>query len=119
MLDRIRFVSTLCLTSSLALLSSVLVAPIRTSGVVSSRPDCLFRNCAVPPGQPTACLVAAMAADAVLEADALASESEEPDPAEALVEPRVSFLIPCSFRKDSDRQFITPRSIHSLYPLRC
>jgi hypothetical protein len=34
-------------------------------------------------------------------------------------EPRVSFLIPWSFRKVPDRQSIAPRSILSLYPLRC
>ena len=60
-----------------------------------------------------------MPTDAVLEVDALPSESEERERADALDEPRVSFLIPCSFRKVSDRQLIAPRSILSLYPLRC
>ena len=65
--DRKSLVSTLWLTSSLALLASVLVAPIRTSGFVSvsSRPDCLRRNFALLPGQPTTRLSAAMATDAV------------------------------------------------------
>ncbi len=119
MLDRKSLVCTLCLTSSLALL----VAPIRTLGfvTVSSRPDCLRRNfkVALPPGQPSTCLSKAMATDAVLEVDALRSESEEQERADVLDEPRVSFLIPCSFRKLPDRHLIAPRSILSLYPLRC
>ena len=71
--DRKSLVSTLWLTSSLALLASVLVAPIRTSGFVSvsSRPDCLRRNFALAPGQPTTRLSAAMATDAVLQVNAL------------------------------------------------
>ena len=119
--DRKSLVSTLWLTSSLALLASVLVAPIRTSGfvTVSARPDCLRRNFALPPGQPTTRLGAAMDTDAIVEVDALPSESEEQDRADALDEPRVSFLTPCSFRKVPDRQLIAPRSILSLYPLRC
>ncbi|MBV8265463.1 MAG: hypothetical protein JO252_03870 [Planctomycetaceae bacterium] len=119
--DRKSLVSTLWLTSSLALLASVLVAPIRTSGfiTVSSRPDCLRRNVAPPPGQSTTRLSAAMATDAVLQVNALPSENEEQDRADALDEPRVSFLIPCSFREVPDRQLIAPRSILSLYPLRC
>jgi hypothetical protein len=119
--DRKSLVSTLCHASSLALLAWVLVAPIQTSGFVSlsSRPDCLRRNFALPPGQPTTRLSAAMATDAVLEVNALASEDEEQDRAEALDEPRVSFLILCSFRKGPHRQLIAPRSILSLYPLRC
>lgn len=119
--DRKSLVSTLWLTSSLALLASVLVAPIRTSGfiTVSSRPDCLRRNVAPPPGQSTTRLSAAMATDVVLQVNALPSENEEQDWADALDEPRVSFLIPCSFREVPDRQLIAPRSILSLYPLRC
>jgi hypothetical protein len=119
--DRKSLVSTLCLTSSLAMLASVLVAPIQTSGFapVSSRPDCLRRNVALPPGQPTTCLSAAMATDAVLKADALRSESEEQERADALDEPRVSFLIPGSFCKVRDRPVIATRLILSLYPLRC
>jgi hypothetical protein len=121
--DRKSLVSTLWLTSSLALLAWVPVAPIRTSGfvTVSSRPDCLRRHFALPPGQPTTRLRAAMATDAVLQVNALASlnEEEEQDRAVALDEPRVPFLIPCSYRKVPDRQLIAPRSILSLYPLRC
>jgi hypothetical protein len=121
MSDRKSLVSTLWLTSSLALLVWVLVAPIRTSGfvTVSSGPDCQLRNFVLFPGQPTIRLSPAMATDAVLEVDAIASEIEEQDGADALDDPRVSFLIPCSFRKVSDRQLIAPRSILSLYPLRC
>jgi hypothetical protein len=119
--DRKSLICTLWLTTSLALLASVLVAPIRASGFVcaSSWPDCLPRNSALPPGQPTTRLRAAMATDAVLEVDALLSESAEQDRADALEEPRVSFLIPCSFREVPNRQLIAPRSILTLYPLRC
>ena len=119
--DRKSLVSTLWLTSSLALLALVLVPPIRISGfvTVSSRPECLLRDFVLSPGQPTTRLSAAIATDAILEVDALPSESEEQDRADALDEPRVSFLIPCSFRKVPDRQLTAPRSILSLYPLRC
>jgi hypothetical protein len=121
MSDRKSLVSTLWLTSSLALLVWVLIAPIWTSGFVSvaSGSDCQLRNFALTPGQPTTRLSTAMSTDAVLEVDALASEIEEQDGTDALDNPRVSFLIPCSFRKVSDRQLIAPRSILSLYPLRC
>jgi hypothetical protein len=119
--DRKSLVFTLWLTSSLALLASVPVAPIRTSGFISvwSRPDCLRRNFALPPGEPTTCLRAAMATDAGVQVNALASENEEQDWVDPLEEPRVSFLIPCSFREVPDRQLTAPRSILSLYPLRC
>jgi hypothetical protein len=119
--DRKSLVVMLWLTASLPLLAWVLVAPVRMSGFVcvSCRPDCLPRNFAVPPGQPTTRLSAAMATDAVREVNALRSENEEQDGADALDEPRVSFLIPCSFRKVPDRKLIAPRSILSLYPLRC
>ena len=60
-----------------------------------------------------------MAKDAVLRVIALASEDEEQDQVDALDEPRVSFLIPCSFRKIRDSRLIASRSIPSLYPLRC
>jgi hypothetical protein len=114
-------VSALWLTSSLALLASVLVAPIRASGFVSvsSWPDCLRRNSALLAGQPNTRLSAAMATDAVPQVNALPSENEEQDRADPLDEPRVSFLIPCSFRKVPDRQFIDPHSVLSRYPLRC
>jgi hypothetical protein len=113
-------VSTLLLTSSLTLLASVLVAPIRTSGfaAASSQPDC-HRNSPLSPGQPTARLSAATDTDAAPEVNALFPENEEQDGADALDEPRVAFLIPCSFRNVPDRQLIAPRSILSLYPLRC
>ena len=119
--DRKSLVSTLWLTTSLALLASVLVAPIWTSGfvTVSSRPDSLRRNFALPPSQPTTRLSAAMATDAVLQVNALPSDDEEQDRDVAQETPRVSFLIPCSFRKVPDRQLMAPRSILSLYPLRC
>jgi hypothetical protein len=114
-------VSMLLFTSLLALLASVVVAPSRTSGfvTVSSRPDCLRRDSGLPSGQSTTRFSKAMATDTVLEVDTLPSESEEQERADALDEPRVSLLIPCSFRKVPDRQFIDPHSVLSLYPLRC
>jgi hypothetical protein len=114
-------VSTFWFPSYLALLALLLFAPIRTSGFVaiSSPPDGLRRNIALPPGQPTTRLSAAMATDAVLQVKALPSENKEQEWADALDEPRVSFLIPCSPRKLPDRMLIVPRSILSLYPLRC
>ncbi len=119
--DRRSLVWMLWLISSLALLASVLVAPIRTSRfvLVSARPDCPPRNIALPPGEPTTRLSAPMATYAVLQVNALPSENEEQDRADPLDEPRVSFLIPCSFCKVPDRQLIVPRSILTLYPLRC
>ena len=94
---------------------------MRTSGFVtgSSQPVCLCRDFALPPGQPTTRLSTAMAADAVLQVDVLPFENEEQERADALDEPRVFFLLPYSFRKIPDRQLIVPRSILSLYPLRC
>ncbi len=119
--DRKSLVSALWLTSSLALLASVLVAPIRASGFVSvsSWPDCIRSNSTLLPGQNTTHLSAAMATDAVLQVNALPSENEEQDRADPRDEPRVSFLSPCSFRKVPDHQLIAPRSIVTLYPLRC
>ena len=118
--DRKSLVCTLWLTSSLSLLASVLAAPIQTSGfaAVSSRADCVRCDFALPSGQPTT-LSAGMATDAVLKVSALPSENEEQDRVDPLDGPRVSFLIPCSFSKVPDRQLIGPRSILSLYPLRC
>jgi hypothetical protein len=114
-------VSTLWLASSLALLASVLVAPVRTSGfiAVSSRPDCLRLDFAIPPVQPTTLLSTTKATNTVLELVALPFEIEEQHRSGALGEPRISFLIPCSFLRVPDRQAIAPRSILSLYPLRC
>ena len=119
--DRKNLVCTLWLTSSLTLLASVLVAPNQTSGfvIVSARPDCLIRDFAQSPGQPSTRLDAAIVTDAVPRVNALPSENEEQDRADALNEPRVSSLIPCSFRKVADHQLITPRSTLSLYHLRC
>ena len=120
MSGRKSLIFALGLIPSLALLTWVLVVPIRSSGLVpvSVRPDCLRLDFALPLGQPTACLSIAMATEAVLQVDAFPSDDEEQDRAVAANEPRVSFLIPCSFRKISTRQLIPPRSIHSTYPLR-
>lgn len=119
--DRKSLVATFWLASSLAILASVPVAPVQTQGFVTltSQPNCLRRNFALPPDQPTTSFSASMATDAVLHMKALPPEDEEQDRVDALDEPRVSFLIPCSFRKVLDRQLIAPRSILSLYPLRC
>jgi hypothetical protein len=119
--DRKSLVSALWLISSVALLASVLVTPIRTSKFVAvlSRLDSLRRNFDLPPGQPTARLREATATDTVLQLNALPSENEEEDRSDALDEPRISFLIPCSFRKVPERQLIAPPSVLSLYPLRC
>jgi hypothetical protein len=118
--DRKSLVSMLWLASSLAVLALVLVAPTRATELLTdtSRIDCPSRNLALAPGEPTTHFSAGMATDAGLEVNALPSENEELE-ADALDEPRVSFLIPCSFRKVPDRQLIAPRSILSLYPLRC
>jgi hypothetical protein len=59
-----------------------------------------------------------MATDAVLQVKALPSEDEEQDRDHPLNDPRVSFLIPCSFRKVTDGQVSAPHSILSRYPLR-
>jgi hypothetical protein len=119
--DRKSLVSTLWLTSLLALVASVVVAPIWTPGfvTVSSRPGSLCRNSALPQGQPTTRLNAPIATDAVPQVKALPSQDEEQDRDDALYEPRIPFLIPCSFRKVPERQLIAPRSFLSLSPLRC
>jgi hypothetical protein len=119
--DRQSLLSALWLTTSLALLASVLATPMRTWGftTVSSRSDCLRRNFAPPPGEATSRLSPAMVSDAVLERNALLYEEEEQDQADAPDDPRVSFLIPFSFPKARDLPLIAPGSIFSLLPLRC
>jgi hypothetical protein len=121
MLDRKSLVSLLWLTSLLTLLAAVFAAPIRTSRsvTVSPGPSSLRRDIALALGQPTTRLSVATATDTVPEVNALPSENEELDGADALDGPRVCLLIPCSFRKVPDRQFIAARSILSHYPLRC
>jgi len=100
---------------------AVLVAPFLTTRIVtaSSRSACLRRNFSLPPSQLTIGLGAATATVAVLEVNALPSEDGEQDRFDALNELRVSFLMPCSFRKVPARRSIAPRSILSPYPLRC
>jgi len=116
--DRKYLASALSLTFLLALM---LVAPVRTSGLVtvSSRPDCHHRNCALPAGEFTTRRGAAGTTDRVQDVKALRSEDEEQEKAEALGETRVSFLSPGSFREVPDRQLIAPSSIPSRYPFRC
>jgi hypothetical protein len=119
--DRKRLLSTLRLAFALALLALVVVASIQLSGLetVSSRPDGRRSDFTLPPGRSTACLDAATATDVDRKMKAFSSENEEEEGADALIEPRVSFLNLCSFRKVPDYQLIAPRSILSLYPLRC
>ena len=119
--DRNRLVPTFWLASALVVLASVLMTPIRTSGSVTGSPrhDCLCRDLALPSGPTTPHLGAPLTTDAVNRVNALPAEDEEQDRADALDEPRVSFLIPCSFRKVPGRQSIAPRTLLSLYPLRC
>ena len=121
--DRKDLVSTLWLSSSLAVLALVLVAPIWTSGslTLSSRPDRLHRKFELPPGQSTTHLSPARDTDAALQMKALPFEDEEQekDCADALDEPRDPFQIPCSFRMVFDRQVMAPRSILSRLHLRC
>jgi hypothetical protein len=116
-----QLLSILKLTSLLAVLALMLVAPIPLAGfvTVSSRPDCLHSDFTLPPGQPTASLGATTATHAVWKMKALPSENEEEEGADALDESRVSFLNLASSRKVLDRQLITRHSILSLYPLRC
>ena len=119
--DRQSFGSTLWVTLSLVVLATVLVASFRTAACVtiSSRPDCLRHNFALPLGQPTTCLSAALNADAVLQVNDLPAENEEQDRVDVRDEPRLTFLIPSSLCKMSHCQLTAPRSILSLYPLRC
>ncbi len=114
-------VSTLWLITSLALLASVMVAPIRTPALptVSSRTDCLRRNFARPPGQPTTLLREAMAMSLILEANALSPEEEEQHRDNPQNESRATFRTPGSFRKIADHQLSSLGSIDSRYPLRC
>jgi hypothetical protein len=119
--DRKRVAFTLGLTSSLAMLALVLVAPIRLPGTanVSSNPDCLRGVFTATPGQPTTSLSPVTAIDAVRKMKAHPSENDEEEGADALAEPQVSFLSLCSSCKFPDRRLIAPSSILSLYPLRC
>jgi len=119
--DRKSLVSMLWFTTSLALMASVLAEPVWTSGpfTVSSPSDSLNRHFALLQGQPTTCLSAARTTNDVLQVNALPSENEEQDRPDAPGRSRVSCLIPCSYHKVPDRPLIAPRSILSLYPLRC
>jgi len=115
--------SILGLTSLLALLALMLVAPLRLAGFVtvsvSSRLDCLHSDFTLPPAELTVSRSATTVTDAVWEMKALLSENEEEEGADALDESRTSFLSLPSLPKAPDRQFITRHSIPSLYPLRC
>ena len=119
--DRQSLVSTIWLTSVLTLLAWVLAAPIPTSGsvTISAPVDGPHPNRVLPPGQPTTCLSSTVPPNDVFDVNALPTEDEEQDRADAAHEPRPSFLIPCSLRKVFARKLIAPRSILSLYPLRC
>lgn len=121
--DRKGLVLTLWLSALLAMLAAAASAPIVPHGPesVAASPESALRNLHLPPSRSTVCLNAAMATDAVVQVSALPTdiEEQEQDWAEALDETRVTFLLPCSFRKVVDRQSIVPRSILSHYPIRC
>jgi len=122
--NRKSFDSTLWLSASLTLLAivaSVLVAPLQTWGVVavSSLPDCLRGNLAQRTVEPTILSSGLLAPDTVLQVKALASEDEKQRGDSALGESQVSFLMPWCFRKIPNRRLIAPPSILSLYHLRC
>jgi len=124
MSKRKSFDSTLWLRASLTLLAivaSLLVAPIRTWGVVavSSLPDCLRGNFAQRTVEPTILSSELLAPHTVLQVKALASEDEKQRGESALGESRVSFLMPWCFRKVPNRRLIVPPSVLSHYPLRC
>ena len=124
MSDRKSFDSTLWLRASLTLLAivaSVLVAPIQAWGGVaeSSLPDYLRGNFAQRTVEPTILSSVLLAPDADLQVKALASEDEKQREESAPGESRVSFLMPWCFRKVPDRRLIAPPSILSLYHLRC
>lgn len=119
--DRTRLASPIRLISSLPLLVLVLITLVGTAGPAAGSypPDRFRRDLALVHSQPTPQLDSVTASDPVLEMNALAVENEEQDRADVLDEPRFSFVIPCSLRKALDRRLIAPRSILSLYPLRC
>ena len=119
--DRRSLVSTLWLASSLALLVSVLFAPVRASGfgTVASISSSLQHSFDLAPGQPPTHLDGAVDADALVQVSALPFENEEQDRVDAPDEPQVGLRIARSFRKVTDCRLIAPCSIPSLYPLRC
>jgi len=119
--DRKRLGTILGIASTLVLLAFVLVASARVSRFVaaSSRPDTSRSHLTLPPAEPTIYLSEATDTDSVPNLKALTSEDKEEDGADALIEPRASLLSLCSFREVPERQLVVPRSIPSLYPLRC
>jgi len=120
--DHNRLGATFGLASSVVLPALVLLASIWPSASVtaSSRPDFLRSDFTVSLGHATTYLSATTATNSVRNLKALASENEEEEEgADALVEPRVSFLSLGSFRKVPERKLFSPRSILSHYPLRC
>ena len=126
--DRKSLAFTLWLLTSLAMLASMLVTPVRSLGFVaaSCSPDAHRGDFALPATQDPFCFIPAIGIDrpapaieAALRVIALPFEDEEQDRAAARDEPRVFVLIPCSFRKVIDSKSIAPRPVDSLYPLRC
>ncbi len=114
-------ISTLGLASSLVFLAIFILAPSQSLRFVafSAPSESTIANSSSDTRQPTSFLSTAISPESVLVVDALRSETEEQDLADPLDEPRISFLNPRSFRNDTDRQLIVPRSILSHYPLRC
>ena len=121
MSDQKSLVFTLGLVALVLLLVTVPSRPIRTSefDAVSFERDGVRHNIAVRSSQSKPHLCAGTGAGAVLEVNALRSENDEEDRVDAVDERRISFSVPCCFRTISDHQLIVPRSIISLYPLRC
>lgn len=121
MSDRKELVSLSRLMPSLVLMALVLAAPVRSTKfvTVSQRAEGLSPNLALVPSQPMARLDAAVDTEFVMRVNALPSESEEQDWADALAEPRFSSPVPNSLPNALDRKPIASRSIPSLYPLRC
>ena len=122
--DRKSLVSALWLTTSLALLASVLVAPIRTSGffTVSSRPDCLRRNFALPPSQTTLLNVPPVGTNAgqIL---ALETEEEERDEEQEsdwiLSNVLLRLAPPRSFSRVAYHGLVASHLTQAYFPLRC
>lgn len=119
--DRNSLVSMLWLASALILMGSAPGVPIRASGylaVASSATDDRVAFTLAQDRSPSY-LTAAKATETVLQVSALASESDEQERADAPDAARVCFLIHWSYRKITGLHSIAPRSLPSLYPLRC
>jgi hypothetical protein len=114
--------SRLWLTTTLVLLVSVVISPLRIPGLapVSSHLHRFRRNIALTPIQFRITICAPKSTDSAPQVKAILYDNEEEeDRVDALDERRVSHEIPHFFRKVSNRPLIARRSILSRYPLRC